>query len=419
MFYVIETLDQLEAFKTRNLQEVFIEVIPSSYYTHPIKNEVSLLYVRSVHNSKKGYVIAVNHTEALNINVSHISALLKIIPTVYVRDKKDLYYYFPLKKAIDITFGLDKYSIPFTQTHTIYNQRFPDKNDVNRLIPIAKHYEMCEQMFHDLKPHMKSDCNDFFNTKAPLVFFGIEQSGIKIDKDLFSDHFYDEFDNYIYTQYNYKTLTTRPSNRFDGINYAALPKESGCKEAFIARNDQLIQFDFTAYHPNIVGKLMKYDFKGKNIYDIIMAECGVDYDEAKKIVFRNMNGKIYDKYKDVTFFKELQEYTDQLWTEFNANGFIEDEVSKYRFYKSKLEDMNPSKLLNYRIQCAETSVNILMMIDMFKILKDKKSKLIYYQYDSFTIDLDEYEEDIIKQIETIFSKYGFPFKVKTGKTLNF
>jgi hypothetical protein len=164
---------------------------------------------------------------------------------------------------------------------------------------------------------------------------------------------------------------------------------------------------------------MKYDFKGKNIYDIIMAECGVDYDEAKKIVFRNMNGKIYDKYKDVTFFKELQEYTDQLWAEFNANGFIEDEVSKYRFYKLKLEDMNPSKLLNYKIQCAETSINILMMIDMFKILKDKKSKLIYYQYDSFTIDLDEYEEDIIKQIETIFNKYNFPFKVKTGKTLNF
>ena len=52
-----------------------------------------------------------------------------------------------------------------------------------------------------------------------------------------------------YTQYNLFTSTGRPSNTFNGINYAALNKEDGSRNRFISRfeNGMLVEFDFDAY----------------------------------------------------------------------------------------------------------------------------------------------------------------------------
>jgi hypothetical protein len=68
------------------------------------------------------------------------------------------------------------------------------------------------------------------------VFYWIESMGLKVDPKLFEEHFGVERD-WTYSQFNLKTTTTRPSNSFGGINYAALDKKSGCREAFIPDND--------------------------------------------------------------------------------------------------------------------------------------------------------------------------------------
>ena len=93
--------------------------------------------------------------------------------------------------------------------------------------------------------------------------------------------FHDIDGDYIYTQYNFKTLTGRPSNKFKGVNYAALNKENGQRECFIPRNDNFIEFDIGAYHPTLLAKLVGYDFGNKDVHMAFAEMYGVDYKKQK------------------------------------------------------------------------------------------------------------------------------------------
>jgi hypothetical protein len=99
---------------------------------------------------------------------------------------------------------------------------------------------------------------------------------------------------------------------------------------------------------------------------------------------------------------------------FNNSGQVIVPISGYCFKKDKLENMNPQKLLNYLIQNLETSFNINIMWDIFKVLKGKKTKLILYVYDSFLFDWVDSEKEVLQDILEIFNKYGLKIKVKQG-----
>ena len=93
MYYIIETLDQLKTFYNLNIDEAFVEVIPYNSNIHPSLNEVSLVYIRPF-DDHKGYMLCINHNETLSINIKHINAVLKNIPKIWVRNKKQFLYYF-------------------------------------------------------------------------------------------------------------------------------------------------------------------------------------------------------------------------------------------------------------------------------------------------------------------------------------
>ena len=107
-----------------------------------------------------------------------------------------------------------------------------EKKDVNRIIPIVKHYEYCENMFNDLKERINEPINEFNNNKTTVVFNALERSGIRVDRKQFEEKFHLLDSNYTFSQYNFKTLTGRPSNKFKGVNYAALNKDNGDKRVF-------------------------------------------------------------------------------------------------------------------------------------------------------------------------------------------
>jgi hypothetical protein len=134
------------------------------------------------------------------------------------------------------------------------------------LYPIVKHYEYCESIFEELEHLIGQPVNEFYNHKASWMFYAIEQAGLTVDIPLYEQYFEQDTEGVVYTQYNFKTLTTRPSNTFNGINYAALNKENGCRKAFIARNTSLVEFDISAYHPTLLAKLVDYDFGDEDIY---------------------------------------------------------------------------------------------------------------------------------------------------------
>ena len=248
----------------------------------------------------------------------------------------------------------------------------------------------------------------------------IEQSGIKVDNTLYQQHFdKGTNDGYVYTQYNFNTTTTRPSNTFGGINYSALSKENGERKCFRPRNQHFIEMDISAYHPTLLANLCDYNFHTVDIHESFAKMYGVEYKKAKEITFKQIYGGIWKEYEELPYFKKVKVYTNELWEEFQSKGYIECPISKYRFKKDKLDNMNPQKLLNYLLQNLETSTNVLILWDIFKLLRGKKTKLVLYVYDSFLLDYDESETELLEQIQEVFKKKQLQIKTKTGKDYTF
>ncbi len=81
--------------------------------------------------------------------------------------------------------------------------------------------------------------------------------------------------------------------------------------------------------------------------------------------------------------------------------------------------MNRNKLFNYMIQLLETENNMKVLNDLVPYLKDKKSKLILYSYDSFLFDF-KIEDGLgfLTDIKSILEQGGV-FPTKTSKGLNY
>jgi hypothetical protein len=418
MFWLVESKIQFEQFSNANWGEVFIELIPNSYLIHPAQNNICALYIRPL-VSTKGFIVPLSHSETLNVNTTEVNTMLHKFSSIYVRDKKEFLHYLPLKGLLDINQQNPPYIPELLQTHHIFNRRFPNKKDVNRIIPIVKHYEYCEEIYNNLKPKLNGKINEFYNDKSSMVFNAIERSGIRINREKFQSHFHDVDGEYVYTQYNFKTLTGRPSNKFKGVNYAALNKENNSRESFIPRNDSFVEFDIGAYHPTLLSKLVGYDFGNEDIHTAFAKMYGVEYKKAKELTFKQLYGGVFDQYKDLEFFKKVQVYTDNLWKEFNEKGWIECPISKHRFEKDKLSEMKPQKLLNYLLQNLETAMNVHILWEIIKLLKNKKTKIVLYTYDSFLFDVDKEEEDVLREIKELFNKNKLQIKTCNGINYNF
>ena len=418
MFWLIETITQLERFYKKGYKEAYIEIIPYSYNTHPVETPISLVYIRPL-KSTKGYILAINHSETLHLNSAYIEESIRKYNTLYVWDKKEFLHFFIHKNIKDISFVSPNYEKETTRAHQVLQQRFKDKLDINRIIPIVKHYEACEKNYNNLKQYLNEPINKFYNNRVPLVFNAIERNGLHVDPQLFEDYFDKDRRDKVYTQYNYLTTTTRPSNRFGGINFAALNKENGCRKTFIPRNDKLIDIDISAYHPTLTSYLIGYKFDTDDIHSSFAEMYGVDYKKGKEITFKQLYGGIFKQYRDLEFFQKTQRYIDDLWKKFETKGYIECPISHYKFEKNKLDNMNPQKLFNYLLQNLETSNNVHILWDIIKLLRGKKTKLVLYTYDSFLFDLDNNEENLIADIQKIFKKYNLKIKLKHGSNYNF
>jgi len=420
VFWLIENKQQLEQFSSRNLDEIFVEIIPYSPFTHPAQNSICCIYIRPI-NHHKGFLIPIFHTEVEEqLFEDKVFLLIKNAKKIYVKDKKEFLHYFPLKQAYDITLHNPTY-IQFTPAHEFLYQKYPTKHDINTLVPIVKHYEYCEALFEELEYLIGQPINEFYNHETTWVFYGIEQPGLFVDNIAYNQLFNQGIQtDVVYTQYNFKTLTTRPSNTFNGINYAALNKENGCRSAFISRNTELVEFDISAYHPTLASRLVDCDsIDFSNFYASIGQEMGISEAQAKEATFRQLYGGVQKEYESIEFFRKVKKYTHDNWEEFNNAGQVIVPISGYCFKKDKLDNMNPQKLFNYVLQNLETANNVRILWHIFKLLKGKNTKLVMYTYDAFLFDWDSNEKDILDQIKHIFNLNNLRFKVKNGKNYDF
>jgi hypothetical protein len=286
---------------------------------------------------------------------------------------------------------------------------------------------VCEQIYNQLQETLKSPKPEYlkFYNKGALAFFGIEKNGLKVDLNKFykfyepNSDFYSISENTIYTQYNLNTTTRRPSNTFNGINFAALNKDNHSRASIIPCNNEFIEIDISAYHPTLAGQLINYKFNNPDIHSEFAELYGVSYSEAKELTFKQLYGGIFQEYQHLEFFQKIQSYINEQWKTFNKQGYIEAPISGYRFEKDKLDNMNPQKLFNYTLQNMETSVNIQILLKIHKILLGKYSKIVLYTYDSFLIDWDEDEENELEQIKDIFKEMNLSIKINKGKNYDF
>ena len=418
MYWLIENQNQLEELYSSDLEEAFIEIIPYSNGIHPVENQICAVYIRPL-NSTKGYIASISHSETLSLNIREVKRLISKFKRIYVRDKKEFLHYFILQNLYDITLQQPTYIPEYTQTHSWFYNKYKDKKDINRIIPIVKHYEYCEKTFNNLKNRIDEPINEFYNNKATVVFNAIERSGIQVDREKFESRFHVLDSDTVYSQFNFKTLTTRPSNRFKGVNYAAINKTNGDRQCFIPSNDLLFELDISAYHPTLLANLIGYDFCGRDIHQAFAEMYQVDYKKAKELTFKQLYGGVFDQYKDLEFFKKVQVYTDDMWARFQNEGFVECPVSKHIYKNDVLEDMKPQKLLNYVLQNLETATNVRILWEIFKVLRGKNTKLILYTYDSFLFDLDNSERELLKEVIKIFKKYKLQVKHSYGDTYDF
>lgn len=423
MFYLIENEEQLNVLINSGYKKAFIEVISYNDTIHPVQNHVSLVYIRPIEASK-GFMVCITHSECLNALNTRINDLFNNFDKLYCRDKKEILHYYPkINKALhDITPPPTTYIRPTTQTHDLYYRQHKDNLELNLIIPIVKHYELCETIFRDLKANInieKTKYDEFFNSKVSVVFNAIERSGIRIHKPTFEEYFHPINGEYVNTQFNLKTTTTRPSNKFNNVNYAALNKENGCRKSFIPRNNRFVEIDISAYHPSLSARLIGYDFAGVDIHAHFASLYGVDYKKSKELTFKQLYGGVFKNYKHLEFFQKIEKYVGENWNKFQNDGFIECPVSGYVYKKENLDNMNPQKLFNYVLQNLETSMNVLVLWDIFRILRGYKTKLVLYTYDSFLFDWDEGEIELLEKIRDIFKKYKLNIKEIEGYDYNF
>ena len=426
MFWLIETEKDLEYLQHRPIQEAFVEIIPHHDHIHPTLNNVSLVYIRPF-NDTKGYMLCIDHSETTSLNKTVIGDILQNIERVWVQDKKQALYYFPLKCLCDLSQLIPPYIQEPPKVYNHFYSKYPNYKETNKLIPVTKHYEKCEHIYKHVRSVLPKELPswfDFYNNKVVLAFFGIEKNGLKINKYEFDKHyelnqeFYSIQDDRIYTNYNLATTTRRPSNSFNGVNFAAINKDNGARRSYISSHGY-IEFDISAYHPTIVGRLLAYDFGVSDVHQAFADLYQTSYQEAKEITFKQLYGGVFKEYEHLEFFQQVKQFVTINWEAFNNSGKVIVPISGYCFEKDKLENMNPQKLFNYMLQNIETAINTKILMDIHKLLRGKKTKIVLYTYDSFLFELGEDEEDIEIEINEIFKKYKLTTKTKKGYDYDF
>jgi len=410
VFWLIENKEQLQKFREKKFKKVFIEPLFSNDNVHPYLRGIVGFYIREI-NHRKGFIINIDHSEATQCDLGEVYKLIGEFEEIFVTDKKEFLHIVPLKQLSDIHF-ISPTDIPDSfACHDFFYRKYPQIANIGSIIPIVKHYERCETIYNAVK-HVftmeKPQHFEFYNNKATNVFYWIEQEGLKVDPKLFEEYFGVERD-WTYSQFNLKTTTTRPSNSFGGINYAALDKKSGCREAFIPDNDFLLEIDISAYHPTLAAQLVGYEFEDGDIHQAFADMYGVDYKKAKELTFKQLYGGVFKEYKELEFFKRVEKYIDDISRK--------EEVVCKSGYVFKT-DMKKQKLFNYILQNTETYYNVLILEKIIKLLKHSKTRIIHYTYDSFLLDVDKSEKDLIKSILDVFKEYNFNVKVEAGSNYN-
>lgn len=409
---IIEKKSQLKRFiKHYKSEDCIIVPVSCDDNKHPMNDSLSLLYVKLL--SGKEFILPFNHSETLDLEIPSLDSDTK----KYTYDRKKLNHYIKLTNVIDV--NLMQYmneGTPITieetdtNSHNFLNMRYYKKDSINTIIPVLKHLEKSRKIakiLQDVIAKHSSSVNMSYNDEVLDNLSYIENNGIHT------------IENTVFSEYNIYTSTGRPSNRYGGINFAALNKKDGSRKPFVSRfkNGVLVEMDFDAYHLRLIADKIDYEFPSGSVHEHMAEFYGVDYEEAKTLSFKYLYGFIpHDVVQINPYFSRVYDYIEELWKEFNSKEFIVSDIYNRQLHKKNLGDMNANKLFNYTIQLMETENNMRALTKLIPKIKDYKSKLILYSYDSFLLDFNmEDGLDYLKKVKQILEQDSkYPVKVSWG-----
>ena len=397
---------------------------------HVVTSKLCAIYIYSENDIE--VIIPVRHTEQLRGFPEHVADFLQL-KDIFVHDKKKWLQIGGNDAVWDVktlwwyTYGQSYEESHYpTPAHEFYWRRHSKLPQVNCIVPMQQHLSMCQKIRKYAWPMIinskLSDSYKIFNEIYPKVFGNIEKNGLHVTNsfkmpDLIND-------NRVYSQYKYHTSTGRPSNAFRGFNFAAMNKADGTRDAFCSRfkDGALVEMDFDAYHVRLIARLIGYKLPHGSIHEYFgKFYFGVEtltkeqYEKSKQITFRLLYGNIDKEFLSIPFFKQVNSMIYELWDKWKRQKYIETPILKRRLSSDFLKNMTANKLFNYYLQAVETEVSVQKLKKVQDILKDYKTCMILYTYDSILFDIPITEaKNILPIIKNSLESGGFPVKCKVG-----
>lgn len=419
-----------------SIGNVIIHVVTNNDNIHGALSVPLLVFVKNV-DTDKVYIININHsdTDYLICVDKLVSDINKLFCTKFVLDKKKILHILPLVNLKDLQLidfienGKTDDTDYIPSNYRFYYNKFNNFSGINNAIPITIHSQVfeniCKIYEETIENFNEDDSYKSINDNILENLQKIEKNGLYVDCNTFKTHFDTKPHNHmVYTEYNVYTATGRPSNRFGGVNYAALNKEDGSRKSFISRygdDGMLFLIDYSGYHPHIVGKLINYELPSDVYAYLAKYYYGKEeltpeeIKEAKTITFQCMYGNIPSELLEIPYYKKMNEYIKHRWEFFNENGYVETPLFKRRITHNHIVDPNPNKLFNYILQASETEFGMAVLNDINVYLKDKQTKVVLYTYDSLLYDIHKDDgKNTLIEIKRIMNQRGFPVKCYIG-----
>jgi len=443
---MIETSSDCNRFYSENFEgDWIVHAVPTEDGIHSADNTPCILFIRNI-LTRKTYYYSLSHPDSIP-KISIRPFLVQIWYKMSNRkkwalDTKAFYQLIGLPDVNDANLCgfLDNneildFSDFETSAHKLVKRNSVGSGRINRSIPLLKHKESFDNMCTDIEkmvgifkidePYTK------FNDTIIKTLGKIEKNGIYVDSSLFYNYFKSSpnKDGLVFSKYNVYTSTGRPSNTFNGINYAALNTTDGSRSCFVSRygNDgRMIVIDYTTFHPRIICNLVNYHLSIEtDIYEYLAKLYfqkkevdETDIKNAKQLTFKQLYGGVENKYSHIKYLSNLKIFINEQWESFQKNGYIETPIFKRKITDKHIQDPNPTKLFNYILQAIEGEIAIPQLQLVMDYLQNHKSKCILYTYDSILIDFHKDDGlQTLNNIRQIMSCNGmFPMKTYIGSS---
>jgi hypothetical protein len=409
-----------------------------------MNNNISLLFLYFL-SSKTYWCVPIQHNDAVIVKdlLDKLKETLKLsIHKKYVFDKKSMiqlleydYDFVDVRLAKYMSDGTIDDTDYNTSAHNFVHTNFRNVPDTNACVPIYKHARMFMNKVDSILGSDSSVENEdgfkFVNNIMTRCFAKLESNGLCVTDD-FTDEFGNEQTKHIknrlvYTQYNLLTSTGRPSNRFAGVNYAALNKSDESRTCIVSRHGDdgmLVMMDYNAFHPRLIAHLVNFHMESNenpyaylakyffNKKEVIEEDIAV----SKGFTFTQIYGGLDKRWLHIPYFAKIQEYIDHRWRFFDRHGYIETPKYKRKIKPCHIGEANPNKLFNYILQAFETEMAVDTLSEILIYLEGKQSKPVLYTYDSILFDMHKEDKlDTIKKLKFIMERDKFPVKVYIGK----